>query len=201
MINKKALLMVAAALVTALILSSLTVTRTARSEETQGNPDIVMFLQINGIPGESTEELHMNWIDIDAFRWGESMANLLMAGRSSGKLNMTNFHFLMNTNKASPLLFLACAIGKIIPNAKLEVCMPMETGPFVFLRFDFTDVTITSYSIAGTTPMDRSEDEFSIAFNAITMTYRQIGPDGSVISTIAAYYNLVTNSGGIIPPT
>ena len=201
MINKKALLVVAVALVTALILSSLTVTRTARSEETQANPDIVMFLQINGIPGESIEELHTNWIDIDAFSWSEAMANLLMAGRTSGKLNMTNFHFLMNTNKASPLLFLDCAIGKIIPNAKLEVCVTTETSPFVFLRFDFTDVTITSYSIAGTTPMDRSEDEFSIAFTAITMTYRQMGADGSVISTIAAYYNLMTNSGGIIPPT
>jgi type VI secretion system secreted protein Hcp len=204
MVNKKALLMVATALVTALILSSLAVTRTAHSEElTPENPDIVMFLQIAGIPGESMDPLHQNWIDIEAFNWGEAMASVTatISGRSAGKVNMADFHFSMKTNKASPSLFLDCAIGKYIPNATLDVCIPFgaeNQGPLLYLRFNFTQVTITSYSIGGSTPMDRSVDEFSIAFSKITMTYIQIGEDGSIVGTITAYYDLVAGKGGFI---
>ena len=203
MINKKALLIVASALVTALILSSLTVMRTSRSEETQGNPDIIMFLQIDGVPGESTEELHRDWIDIDRFDWGEAMASLtaIASGRSSGRVNMTDFHFSMKTNKASPVLFLDCAIGKYIPIIRLDVCIPFgaeNQGPLVYLRFNFTQATITSYSIGGSTPMDRTVDEFSIAFSKITMTYIQIGEDGNIIGVINAYYDVAAAKGGFI---
>ena len=204
MINKKALLLVATALVTALILSSLTVTRTAHSEElTPANPDILMFLQIDGVPGESTQELHRDWIDIDGFNWGEVMASLtaIASGRSSGKVNMTDFHFSMKTNKASPVLFLDCAIGKYIPIIRLDVCTPFgaeNQGPLVYLRFNFTQATISSYSIGGSSPMDRSVDEFSIAFSKITMTYIQIGEDGSIIGVINAYYDVAAAKGGFI---
>jgi type VI secretion system secreted protein Hcp len=203
MINKKVLLLVATALVTALILSSLTVTRTSRSEETQGDPDIIMFLQIDGVPGESTQELHRDWIDIEAFNWGEAMASLTatVSGRSTGKLNMTDFHFSMKTNKASPVLFLDCAIGKYIPIIRLDVCIPFgaeNQGPLVYLRFNFTQATITSYNIGGSTPMDRTIDEFSIAFSKITMTYIQIGEDGSIIGEINVYYDVAAAKGGFI---
>ena len=204
MVNRKALLIVASALVTALILSSLAVTRTARSEgETPANPDIIMFLQVNGIPGESTEDLHMNWIDIDAFAWSEAMASLgsAVSGRSAGKLNMTAFHFAMTTNKASVMLFLACATGRIIPQATFDVCKPAtEAGLVVFLQFEFVGVTIASYSIAGSTPLDRPIDEFSIAFSKITMTYWQIMSDGALGPKVTAYYDLIAGRGGIIPP-
>lgn len=202
MINKKALLIVASALVTALILSSLVVTRTARSEgQTQANPDLVMFLQIDGIPGESSEALHMNWIDIDAFNWSEAMASVA-GGRASGRLSMTDFQFGMTTNKASPLLFLACATGRRISNATLDVCTPggNEKIP-LFLRFNFTGVTITSYSIAGNTPEDRPVDEFSIAFTKITMTYWQIDELGNPSGQITVYYDLIAGRGGIVAPT
>lgn len=46
--------------------------------------------------------------------------------------------------------------------------------------------------------MDRSVDEFSIAFSKITMTYIQIGEDGSIIGVINAYYDLAAGKGGFI---
>jgi len=205
MINKKALLIVASALVTALILSSFAVTRTARSEgQTQANPDIIMFMQIDGIPGESTEALHMNWIDIDAFNWSEAMASIGGGGgRAAGRVSMADFDFVMATNKASPMLFLACATGKRIASAELDVCTPMgeAVSPRRFLEFYFDGVTITSYSIAGSTPMDCPVDEFSIAFTKITMTYWQYDDSGSVKAVITVYYDLIAGRGGIVAPT
>lgn len=201
MVNRKALLIVASALVTALILSSLAVMRTARSQD-EVPAATLMLLQIDGIPGESAVAEHEHWIDIDAFAWSEAMASLTSAasGRSAGKLNMTAFHFAMTTNNASVMLFLACATGRIIPHARLDVCRSSDGSPGMLLQFDFAGVTITSYSIAGNAQDYHQYDEFSIAFSKITMTYWQYDDVGGVARVISAYYDLIAGRGGIIPP-
>ena len=200
MINKKALLVVASALVTALILSGLAVTQTARSEgQTQANPDIRIFLQIDTIPGESIDENHQGWIDIESFNWSEAMASIGDGGgRAAGKVSMADFHFAMRTNKASPKLFLAVATGKHIAHAELDCCTSggEVSSPLEFLEFKFEDVTITFYSIAGSTPDYRPLDKFSIAFGKITMTYWPIMEDGTRGAAVTAYYDLRTNRGG-----
>jgi type VI secretion system secreted protein Hcp len=201
MINKKALVAVAAALVTALMLSSLAATHTARSETTQANPDIVMFLKWWGTEGESTVLGYEGWIDIDTFNWGEAMTAVTSAvgGRAAAKLNMTDFNFAMKTNLASPRLFLECATARY-RDATLDICTPVgESSPMVFLRFNLTSATITRYSIAGSTPMDRPVDEFSIAFSKITMTYWQYDEGGNVMGAYTVYYDLVAKIGGTIP--
>ena len=199
MINKKALLMVAAALVTALILSSLAVMRTARSQDEMPAATL-MLLQIDGMLGESTVADHEHWIDIDAFAWSEAMKSLTSAasGRAAGKLNMTAFQFAMKTNKASVMLFLACATGRIIPQARFDVCKPAtEAGPVMLLRFDFVGVTIASYSIAGNAQDYHTDDEFSIAFSKITMTYWQYDIEGNLVGDFGAYYDLIAGKGDI----
>jgi type VI secretion system secreted protein Hcp len=201
MMNKKALLAVAVALVTALIVSSLAVAHTGRSETTQTNPDIVMFLKWWGTDGESTVSGYENWIDIDAFNWSEAMTALTsaVAGRTASKLSMTNFNFAMKTNKASPTLFLDCATARY-RDATIDICTPVgESSPLVFLQFNLTQAAITRYGIAGNTPMDRPVDEFSIAFSKITMTYTQYDDSGNVIGAITVYYDLVAMRGGTIP--
>jgi len=197
MVNKKALLMVAAALVAALILSSLAVMRTARSQDEMPAATLVL-LQIDGIPGESTVLDHEHWIDIDTFNWSEAMASI-GGGRAAGKLNMTAFQFAMTTNNASAMLFLACATGRYIAHATLDVCKPSDGGPVMLLRFDFAGVTITSYSIAGSAQDYHTDDEFSIAFSKITMTYWQYDNDGNLVGDFGAYYDLIAGRGGIVP--
>jgi type VI secretion system secreted protein Hcp len=197
MTNKKALLLVAAALVTALILSSLAVTHTARSQN-ETSPTTLMLLQIDGIPGESTVVDHQHWIDIESFNWSEAMASV-GNGRSAGKLNMTAFQFAMTTNNASVMLFLACATGRTIAHARIDVCKPMDAGPVMLLRFDFVGVTITSYSIAGSAQDYHCYDEFSIGFSKITMTYWQYDEVGGLVGVFGAYYDLIAGRGGIVP--
>lgn len=195
MINKKALLMVAAALATALIVSSLAVMRTARSVD-EIPPATPMFLWIGGLSGEVTVAGHEHWIEIDAFNWGEAMTSLTSAigGRNSAKLNMTNFHFAMTTNLLSPTLFLECATGRI-RDACLDVCKIFSEHAVVFLRFNLTQTAITSYSIGGSTSMERPVDEFSIAFSRITMTYYKYGDGGGLVGSSGAYYDLIAGRG------
>src|SRR6478609_7505490 len=84
-------------------------------------PQADYFLKIDGIDGESQDDSHKNEIHLVGFNWGESQEGAADAGggATAGKVKMNNFTFTMETNKASPKLFLACANGQAIKEATL----------------------------------------------------------------------------------
>jgi type VI secretion system secreted protein Hcp len=196
MTNRKALLAVAIVLVTALMLSGFAVRGTVRSEtQTGANPDMNIYLNIDNIPGESTDQDHTNWIDVVAFNWSEA-ASAIIAGRAAAMASIKDFVFVTQTSKASPKLFLAVATGQIFKHAKLE-CWTSggEASQVEFLEFRFDNVIITSYNIAGNAQQYQPLDQFSIAFGKITMTYWPINVDGTQGPPVSAYYDLTRNQG------
>jgi type VI secretion system secreted protein Hcp len=90
-----------------------------------------MFLKIDGIQGESTDDSHKDEIDILSYTWGESQAAASGIGGSTAepKVTMQDFLFTMRVNKASPKLFSACANGMRIKNALLTVRHSGEQAP------------------------------------------------------------------------
>jgi type VI secretion system secreted protein Hcp len=200
MINRKLLLMMAVVLATALILSSLAFrgsVGTASSEaQTTANPDINIFLNITGILGESQEVNHMDWIDIAAFNWSEA-ATVVASGRAAGLATIKDFVFTTQTSRASPKLLLAVATGQIFTKATLECWTGggEQTG-VEFLKFQFDNVIITSYNIAGSATDYRPLDQFSITFSRINMTYWMIDESGNQAGSVSAWYDLTTHRGG-----
>ena len=88
------------------------------------------FLKIEGIPGESYDQGHKDEIQIMSFSWGETQSGTIAAGGGggAGKVQMQDFHFVMNVCKASPKLFLACATGDHIPKATLTAARPARSS-------------------------------------------------------------------------
>ncbi len=188
---------IVAALVVALILSGLAITRNASTEEIPvAGRDLSLFLKIDGIDGESIDENHWHWIEIDAFNWSE-VSTSIVSGIRTGVVNVRDFVFTMRTNKASPALLLAVAKGTHYMYAQLDVCTAGESQ-LKFLEFRLDDVIVTSYSIAGQTFDNRPLEQFSLSFTKITMTYWPIEFDGSLGAATTVYYNLQTRSGGFI---
>ena len=110
---------------------------------------IDMFLKIDGIDGESTDDKHNNEIVILSYAWGEAQpAPTGGTGGGAGKIALQDFHFSMLVNKASPKLFLACANGEHFKNAVLTV-RHSGASPTEFFKWRFTEVLITSYQTAG----------------------------------------------------
>src|SRR2546421_7469227 len=81
------------------------------------------FLKIEGIQGESPDAKHKDEIQVLSFSFGASQHGTMAfgGGGGAGKVQMQDFHYMMNVNKASPKLFLACATGDHIASAAL-VC-------------------------------------------------------------------------------
>lgn len=155
------------------------------------------FLKLDGIDGESTDDKHKNEIDILSFSWG--LANATSAGRTggsgAGKAVFQDFHFTTNVNKASPKLFLACATGQHIKEAKLTCRKSADDGSAVeFLIVKMTDVLISSYQQGGSGESDVvPTDQVSFNFTKIEVEYFPQKPDGTLDSAVKAGYDLKKN--------
>ena len=157
---------------------------------------IDMFLKIDGIPGESSDNHHRDEIVVVSYGWGESQpqaAGGTGAGGSTGRTVMRDFHFTMRVSKASPRLFLACANGMRIRDAVLTVRSSGAT-PVEFYKWILTDVTVASYeSVASVPSGEAPTDQISLRFTKIETEYTRVKPDGSLDAPIKEGWDLMTN--------
>jgi type VI secretion system secreted protein Hcp len=154
------------------------------------------FLQIDGIEGESTDAKHKGWIDVESWSWGEAQTGTLHSGGGggAGKVAFQDLHFVSKVSKASPKLFLACASGQHLKEARL-VARRAAKDQQEFLTWTFSDVLVSSYQTGGTeagnlSPMD------SVALNVTKakIEYRALKADGSLDAPISAAWDSKTNT-------
>jgi len=150
------------------------------------------FLQITGIAGESTDAKHKNWIDVLSWTWGETNAGSVQVGGGggAGKVQMQDFQFTTRMSKASPALFLACATGQHMKEAKLAA---VKAGAMQqeFLTWTFSDVLVSSYQTQGAGG-DLVMDAVSLSFSKLQVTYNAQKADGSLDSPVTAGWDLKT---------
>ncbi|AHK19856.1 Hcp family type VI secretion system effector [Yersinia similis] len=163
------------------------------------------FLHIEGVDGESPDQQYNGWIQVQAWQWAEENAGRwgLGGGGGSGKVEMKDFEFRMVSNKASPKLFLMCAIGEHIPQAKL-VCRKSGQGQQDFLIVTFSNCLVSSFKTVGNMPIGKGDavftdtvlptDAISLNFARIEVEYKEQQPDGSMGAVIKAGYDLKLNS-------
>jgi type VI secretion system secreted protein Hcp len=156
---------------------------------------IEMFLKIDGIQGESTDDRHRDEIGIVSYSWGEShpIAAGNAVGIGAGRVTMQDFHFAMRVNKASPKLFQACASGARIRNAILTMRRSGD-NPIDFVKWTFTDVTIATFQTAATVPPGELPlDQVSLRFAKIETEYTPMKPDGTSGAPIKAGWDVTAN--------
>src|SRR6266480_3476009 len=127
------------------------------------------FLKIDGIEGESQDDKHEGEIDIESFSWGATQSGTIAVGGGggAGKVSMQDFHFAMGVNKATPILFLACAQGDHIKNAILT-CRKAGKEQQEFLKITMSDVLVSSFQTGGSGAGDVvPTDQISLNFAKI----------------------------------
>ena len=173
------------------------------------------FLKIEGIDGESTDDLHKGEIEISSWSWGQSNTGALHGGGGgAGKVQMQDFHFVMDVSQASPALFLACASGQHIKAALLTVRKAGSEDRLEFYKVRFTDCFVSSYNAAGDTggatptPSPSTtglaapgggggtgvpSESVSLNFRKIEVSYQRRLPDGTLADAAKAGWDLAAN--------
>src|SRR5438045_2749884 len=140
------------------------------------------FLKIDGIPGESQDAKHKDEIQLLSFSFGESQAGTMAfgGGGGAGKVQMQDFHFMMNVNKASPVLFQKCATGEHIKSAILTARKAGKDQQD-YLQVTFEDLLISSFQTNGDANANSLPTD-SISFNFATCKwqYKMQNADGTL---------------------
>ena len=152
-----------------------------------------MFMQIEGIPGESTDKDHTNEIDVDSFSWGATQTGTSVGG-GAGKVSFQDLHFVHKVDKASPKLFLATATGEPITKVELTVRKSGDK-PLEYIKIKMTDVIISSVSPSASGDSIPTE-QVTLNFAKYEIEYTPQDPKtGDSGTPVKAEWDLKTNQG------
>lgn len=107
------------------------------------------YLKIEGINGESEDERHRNWIEINnvVYAVHQPRATVLSTagGHTSGRADLFPITFQKLADLASPILLQTCATGKTIPKATFEFMRADGDGkPIPYFKIELENVMIAN---------------------------------------------------------
>jgi type VI secretion system secreted protein Hcp len=158
------------------------------------------FIQIDGIPGESTDDAHADWIEVLSYSCGVTQPSSGSAssggGASAERADFQDFSIVKALDKASPKLALACADGTHISEIILELCR--AGGDKVkYMEYKLSDAMVTSVRPGGSSAGGEALplEEVSFNYGKIEWTYtQQKRGDGSGGGNVAAGWDLEKNA-------
>lgn len=152
------------------------------------------LLDIEGVKGESTDDVHKGKIEIDSFSWGCS--NEATGGRGTGsgagKANFQDFHFTKECDSSSHDLIKSCASGKHFAKAVLTARKAGEAQK-EFLIVTMEDVFVSSFSSGGAGQGSIPLEQVSLNYTTIKYEYKPQDKKGALTGNMVAGYNRATN--------
>lgn len=157
------------------------------------------FLQLPGIPGESTDNAHRGWIEIQSFSFGVTHSGAMgsaagtggghrEAGTGAGKVNFTKF-----VDKSSAALTNAAMKGSHFATATFDV------GPE---HYTFKTVMVASVQmLGGGGGQDRPRETITLAYESMEIAYttatgNQSKPITAKPATSASAVTMASTPGG-----
>jgi len=132
------------------------------------------YMQIQGIPGESTEKNHVGWIEVLSIAQPSSQQLPMVVGqgtmptppRPTGTAGAGQVTIMKALDKSSPQIFQSCAGGKQMGSVRIE----QFRDRMPFMAYDLKNVLITRYVLSrpsGKLPME----EISFNYASIEWVY------------------------------
>jgi type VI secretion system secreted protein Hcp len=153
------------------------------------------FLKIDGIEGESQDAKHKNEIQLESYSFGatQSGSHAFGGGGGAGKVQLQDFHFVSNVNKASPKLFQACASGEHIKTALLT-CRKAGKDQQEYLKIKLSDLLISSVQQSGSSNGSIiPQEQVTINFAKIQIEYHEQDAAGNLKGAMNGGWDVKTN--------
>jgi type VI secretion system secreted protein Hcp len=138
-----------------------------------------MFLKMDGVRGESTDEKHKGEIDVLSWSWGTSNgAGQIKSGRVPTAC-IQDLNLTKQTDSSTPTLIINGVTGQIAPTAVLVVRKSGGDSPIEFLKLTMRNVMVSSYQTgASEGASDRPFEQVVLHFESMLGEYQRQGADG-----------------------
>jgi len=155
-----------------------------------------MFLKIDEIPGQSTDDKHKDWIEILSYSHGVSQPSRVVGGGGVEPCQHKDFQLVKMLDKASPKLVLYCCQGEHIKEVRIELCRAGGDKQ-KYMEYKLSDVIVSSVKPSAGTMSGQPLplEEVSFNYGKIEWTYTIIGADGLPSGNVIAQWDLVANKG------
>jgi type VI secretion system secreted protein Hcp len=156
-----------------------------------------VYLQIDGIKGESTDDKHKDWIEVSNVNSGihqpraESVSTA--GGHTSGKADLSNITFTKLADLSSPILKQHCAMGKTIAKAVLHYMRADGNGtPICYYKEELENVMISGIS-SNSGDGGIMKEMVHLAFSRIKWTYTKQDITGGTSGSTSGGWDAASN--------
>lgn len=158
---------------------------------------IDVYLQIDGIKGESLDDKHKDWIECTAVQWGVTQPRSATASTGGGHTAERCEHKEIELTKladlSSPLLLQNCSAGKTIPKAKFEFMRADGQGE----RIKYFEIELENVLIGNITPKVQEgsiiQESVGLKFSKVKWKYTQQKVGGGAGGNTAGGWDLAAN--------
>lgn len=156
------------------------------------------FLKIDGIPGESGDDAHKDWIEIQSFAHKLEQPAQATASSAGGataeRVNHGMYEITHFLDKASPKIYDACCTGKHIKEVIIELCRAGGD------KQKYMEIKMEQVLISKVEPQGSANDagfpgeKVSFSYGKIKWTYtQQKRTDGTGGGNVSAGWDLTAN--------
>ncbi|MDI1252943.1 type VI secretion system tube protein Hcp [Thermomonas sp.] len=158
---------------------------------------IDMFLELDGVKGESTDDKHPGTIELQSFSWGASSGVSIgsaSTGGGVGKATFSEFNMTKAVDISSPKLALISARGEHIKKAKIYIRKSGgAAGQVDYQVYELDTIFVTGIQVSGGAGGEFHEN-LSLSPTKFKWEYKQQGDDGSLKGNMAVTVDRAKNT-------
>ena len=148
------------------------------------------YLKFDGVDGEALDAEHKGWSDLLSFEQTMSKPGASTgSSRSRGSVIFEDITLIKELDKSSPKIAESIAMGKVYPSVEFELVADYGGSRAVYLKYELTNVMVTSYSISGSANEVPTE-QFSLNFEEIKVTYTENDSSGKSKGNVEYTWNV-----------
>lgn len=158
---------------------------------------VSVFLKLESIEGESTDEKHDKEIMLTSCSFSahnSSAYNNASKTVSKGQAMMADISFTKEADKTSVALFKACASGKVIPKATISFQSNVGDDKKIdFLVYELENVVVNNYNFSAA---GEAAESGSLTYAKIRQIYDQRDERGTSKGKVEGYFDVLLNKAG-----
>jgi type VI secretion system secreted protein Hcp len=157
-----------------------------------------IFVNYEGITGESSDSGHPGWMDVESVSWGVgrqiTSSSSTQGDRESSNAVINDLQVTRYMDSATPKVFIesCCGTGKEV---KIHLTKTgTGSGSDVYMEYTLKNALISNYAVNATSQSnDRPTETITISFIDVEVKYTPYDEDGNAEAAIAVGFDTATN--------